>query len=67
MQNHNCDGGGPHKGKQIRVFPAGDSNYLLCRACFNREIAFRKERNRELSPDCAFKLPTWDSLKVYEI
>jgi len=34
--------------------------------CFNREIAYRRERNRELSPECAFALPAWESLKVYE-
>lgn len=73
MQNPNCDGSGPCiLNGEVRVLPTGGtdgygSNAILCRLCFNREITFRKERNRELSPDCAFKLPTWDSLKVYEI
>ncbi len=38
---------------------------ILCWRCHTREIQFRKERNRELSKDCQFKLPTWDSLKIY--
>jgi len=64
--NWNCDGSGPHTAGEVRVLPTGgDSNAILCRSCFDREIAYRRERNRELSKDCAFKLPTWDSLKVY--
>lgn len=66
MNNPNCDGSGPCHSGQVRVLPTGgDSNAILCRYCFNREIAFRVDRNRELSKDCQFKLPTWDSLKIY--
>lgn len=66
VNNPNCDGSGPHTTQQVRVLPTGgDSNGILCRGCFNREISFRKERNRELSKDCQFKLPTWESLRVY--
>lgn len=67
MNNPNCDGSGPCiMAGEVRVLPTGgDSNAILCKLCFNREIAFRKERNRELSKDCQFQLPAWDSLKVY--
>ena len=67
LMNPECSGSGPCiLGGEVRVLPTGgDSNAILCRLCFNREIAWRKERNRELAKDCAFKLPTWDSLKVY--
>lgn len=66
MNNPNCDGSGPCHPSQVRVLPTGgDSNGILCRYCFNREIAFRRDRNRDLSKDCQFKLPTWDSLKIY--
>lgn len=69
MQNPNCDGSGPCHPGQVRVLPTGSQphhgNMIICRACFNREIAFRKERNRELSKDCQFRLPTWETLKVY--
>lgn len=66
--NPNCDGGNcVIETGEVRVLPTGgDSNAILCRACFAREIAFRRERNRELSSDCKFDLPTWDSLKVYK-
>lgn len=49
--------------------PLGSSpdrgNMILCRNCFNRELSWREQRNRELSKDCAFALPTWDSLEIY--
>lgn len=69
MENYNCDGSGPHVTKEVRVLPTGSQphhgNMILCLGCFYAEMQFRKERNRELSKDCQFKLPTWDSLKVY--
>jgi len=40
-------------------------NIILCRACYEYEIAYRKERNAELSAGCQFDLPAWESLKVY--
>lgn len=68
--NPNCDGSGPHKAGEVRVLPvssiADHGNMILCQMCFNREIAWRKERNRELSQECWFALPAWESLKVYE-
>lgn len=64
-ENANCDGSGPHFGREVRVLPTGGSNAILCRACYNREIAFRVERNRDLSPDSLFDLPTWTTLKTY--
>lgn len=66
--NPNCDGSGPHiLNGEVRVLPTGgDGNAILCKLCYKREIAFRKERNRELSEDCKFKLPAWESLKVYQ-
>lgn len=66
MENNNCDGSGPHTPGQVRVLPTGGtSNSILCRSCFNREIAFRQDRNRSLGEFAKFALPTWDSLKVY--
>lgn len=66
MNNPMCDGSGPCDPGEVRVLPTGgDSNAILCLQCFRREIAFRRERNRELSKDCAFELPDWYSLKVY--
>lgn len=68
MQNNNCDGSGPCSpvNQQVRVLPTGgDSNAILCFACYNREISYRRERNKELSKDCQFALPKWEDLKVY--
>lgn len=64
--NYNCDGSGPHTAGQVRVLPTGgDSNAILCRACYRREIAYRIERNRTLSAAAKYALPTWGSLKIY--
>lgn len=64
--NNNCDGSGPCVEGQVRLLPiGGEANVILCAACFRREIRWRVERNRELSPDCQFKLPAWTDCKVY--
>ena len=67
IHNNNCDGAHcTSETGEVRTLPAGgDSNIILCEACFRHELAFRRERNRELSKDCAFDLPDWESLKVY--
>lgn len=67
MQNNNCDGSGPHScNPEVRVLSTGgDSNGILCYLCYCKEIEFRRERNRELSKDCQFKIPAWNDLKVY--
>lgn len=69
MNNPMCDGSGPCDPGTVRVLPLGSNpdhgNLILCRCCFERELAFRRERNRELAADCAFALPAWESLAVY--
>ena len=67
-KNPNCDGSYcTHLDSEIRVLPTGgDSNALLCRACFHREIMFRKSRNLELGAAYQFKLPDWNDLKIYD-
>lgn len=68
-KNWNCDGAGPHQEGAVRVLPMGKNpdhgNLILCLNCYCREMAFRRERNRELAADCAFDLPSWETLKVY--
>jgi len=50
----------------VRVLPTGGgSNLILCRACFDHEIRFRRERNRELGDFARFELPAWESLTIY--
>ncbi len=63
--NNNCDG--DHCRSEtgdVRVLPyGGGGNLILCRACYEHEMAFRRERN--LAVWSPFELPAWDSLKVY--
>ena len=67
MSNPNCDGSGPHAGS-VRVLPlARDANAILCFACFQAEIAWRRSRNLALSSDAQYDLPRWESLDVYEV
>jgi hypothetical protein len=64
--NNDCCGNGPHTPGTVRVMPAGgDSNLILCRACWQRELTYRRERNRELGDDFRFSLPAWETAKVY--
>lgn len=67
MSNPNCDNDKCLSATgEVRVLPTGgDGNLILCRACFEHELRFRVTRNRYLSPDCRFALPSWESLKVY--
>ena len=65
--NPNCDGSGPCMEGEVRVLPTGgDSNAILCPRCYRREMAYRRQRNEDLPPDCQFDLPMWHTLKVYD-
>ena len=68
MKNPNCDNEYClQENGTVKVLPiGGDSNAILCWACFLHEMAFRRERNKELGIDCQFKLPTWESLETYK-
>lgn len=65
--NPNCDGGhcASATGEVRLLLTGGDSNAILCQRCFRYELEFRRERNRELSPDCQFALPVWSELETY--
>lgn len=67
VQNNMCDGSRCRSNVgEVRILSTGGSgNVIVCRACFDHEIAFRRERNKELSSDAAFDLPRWEDLKVY--
>ncbi len=61
-----CDGSGPHYHAEVRRLELGSgSGIILCRACFDREIAWRKERNKTLGYKCKFPLPKWETLEIY--
>lgn len=66
LENNDCCGSSPHEAGEVRVMPlAGDGNLILCRRCWTRELNWRRDRNRELSPEAAYDLPAWDHAKVY--
>jgi hypothetical protein len=51
---------------EARVLPLpGDANIICGRRGYEREISFRRERNRELAESCRYPLPSWESLRVY--
>lgn len=53
--------------RELRVLPSGgDSNTLCSRRGFEDEIAWRRERNKELGANFQFKIPDWDDLEVYD-
>ena len=63
--NPNCDGNGPHGvTAEVRVLSLAGSNLHVCLACYHAEIAFRRDRNKKLTPDARFDLPRWEGLKV---
>lgn len=69
--NPNCCGGHCLFDEgEVRVLPLGKipdhGNLILCRYCFEHEMNYRRDRNRELSREAQFQIPTWDSLKVNE-
>jgi hypothetical protein len=63
VKNNNCDGSGPCDLGDVRVLPLGDSNLILCSNCFDREIKWRAERNKEIHNP--FPLPSWWECKRY--
>lgn len=66
--NPNCDGGRcQNDSGEVRLLPTvGGGNLILCRACYQYEIAYRRDRNRELAASAQFALPFWDVAEVYE-
>ena len=60
-----CDGSGPHHPGDVRVLTFPNGNLILCAYCLNREVAWRRERNADLSADARYDLPTWSDLEVY--
>ena len=65
-QNAMCDGLWCETSRgEVRVLPYMGGNVILCRACFDHEIAWRKDRNKDLAEDARYDIPTWESLEVY--
>lgn len=66
MSNPRCDGAhcASASGEVRRLDIGGDSAAHLCRACFDNEMQWRKERNDCQPPAARFTIPTWESLEV---
>jgi hypothetical protein len=65
--NYNCDGNfcTSPTGEVRRLPYSPDGALILCRACFDRELAFRHERNAEAGRKL-FDTPTWEETPLYE-
>lgn len=50
---------------EARVLPSGGSNIICGKRGYNREMSFRRERNKTLHDGAKFDLPAWESLKIY--
>ena len=60
MNNWDCSGSGPHTKGPVYAMPTGgDGNMILCHACWNHELEYRKERNADLAEFAKFSLPEW--------
>jgi hypothetical protein len=65
-----CDGAGPHDPTDgLRVLPLSTDphhgNLILCRACWDHENAWRRERNSQLEPGAQFATQSWSSGRRY--
>ena len=67
-RNNMCDGSRCKlPNGEVRLLPTGgDGNMIYCRACYEHEMSYRRERNRDMGY-AAFELPKWEDLKVYEV
>jgi hypothetical protein len=65
--NPNCDGDHCRSDiGDVRLLPTGGgSNLILCRPCYEHEIAWRRSRNNDLAEWARFDLPAWADLTVY--
>ena len=68
IRNYDCEGAHCQlRDGEVRVLPCGGgANMVLCCDCFDHEIRYRRERNRFLGDFAKFKLPSWESLEVYD-
>jgi hypothetical protein len=65
MNTYNsCDGGHETQHEVRRLPISEDSAVLVCRSHYNKEMAFRRDRQRETQ--VAWDFPTWESLRIVE-
>jgi len=55
-----CDGCGDGREKRVHKLSVGvHGNLFLCKKCWNREMRWRKERNKELERQNRFSILKW--------
>jgi len=67
FHNPNCDGSHCRSNSgEVRVLPlGGGANNIVCQACFEHEMRYRRQRNRDLGGAMKFDIPGWMDLTVY--
>lgn len=69
-RNNNCNGGWcASDDGEVRILPFGrGGNLILCRACYENEMHYRRERNTDTLHLRAtpHPLPAWESLEIYK-
>ena len=64
--NPNCSSSGPHESGEVKRMPTGEGDaVILCRACWLKELAWRRACNKSLAAEQWLDLPDWDSAEVY--
>lgn len=64
IDNH-CDGGGPHSGNEVRLYPlGGGGNLILCLSCWANENRFRHDMGKHYNP-ANFPQHNWYTSKLY--
>jgi hypothetical protein len=68
--NPNCDGNKCTNTRgEVRRLPWNDGPMggasILCLNCYQYEMQYRRDRNKDLAPSERFDLPAWSSLKAY--
>jgi hypothetical protein len=67
-KNPNCDNDKCRASLgEVRLLPTGGGgNAILCYACYEHEMRYRRSRNMDLAVREPFDTPPWESLKVYD-
>ena len=64
-----CDGAGPCSGYQVRRVPtceSGETAVILCESCFDKEMAWRRERNEDLERQNRLPIPRFSECELYD-
>ena len=66
IHNNNCDGSNcKFQTGTVKYIPLSDGGLILCMSCYQHEMMWRRERNKELSKENRFDIPDWKQLETY--